>query len=316
MNDVATEGRSAGGTKASEASADSTRARAAKALPVALTLARMGFRVIQVPQGGKHPSMMDWPNRATSNTHLIETWDGHWPAMNWGVLCGRKGGVFVLDADGHRGIADLARLEAEYGRLTTWRSRSGRADAGEHVWLRLPPGDEDLKNQQPLAGTRVDLRSWHGQAVIPGSLHKSGRRYEWLPGCAPGEIELAECPPAWWAWLPKKESGTASRPKSVSPARHGTLVKRAHDPASYLIGDGHGYGGFENPIYRNAIRYFLKAGNSAPAEIVIKTLREMIAEAPKDEGRDASRYMSGCDLPRLVERARNFVKQVKDTDVD
>jgi hypothetical protein len=295
--------------------ADTTRARAAKALPVALTLARMGLRVTQIPQASKHPWRKGWTVNATSDMRLIEAWDGHWPAMNWGVLCGREGGVLVLDADGPRGIADLARLECELGPLPpTWRVRSGRADAGEHVWLAPPPGTDDVRNQQPLPGYKVDVRGWHGQTVIPGSRHKSGRRYEWLPGCAPGEIELAECPSAWWAWLPKKEAASAVTPRARRA--RGAITSRDHDPSSYLIGDGDGYGGFENPIYRNAIRYFLKAGDSAPAEVVIETLREMIAEAPKDEGRDASRYMSGNDLPRLVERARNFVKQVKDTDVD
>jgi hypothetical protein len=286
-------------------------ARAAKPLPVALTLAGMGFRVIQVSPISKHPTMPDWPNRATSDPDLIQCWDGHWPAMNWGVLTGRDGGVLVLDADGERGIADLARLEAEHGALDTWRVRSGR---GEHVWLRLPPGEDDVRNQQPLAGTRVDLRGFHGQAVIPGSLHKSGRRYEWLPGCAPGEIELQTCPPEWWAWLPKRnEAVTASHSKTPSARRARGVVERQHDPASLLIGDGPGYGGFQDPVYKNAIQYFLRAGADAGASVIIGVLREMIAEAPKDESRDVSRYLTGNDLPRIVERAREFVKQVKET---
>ena len=287
-------------------------ARAAKALPVALTLAREGFKMIQVSPISKHPTMPDWPNRATSDTALILRWDGHWPGMNWGVLTGRDGdsGLLVLDADGERGIADLARFEADHGALRTWRVRSGR---GEHVWLRLPPGDDDVKNQQPLAGTKVDVRGFHGQAVTPGSLHhKSGRRYEWLPGCAPGEIELQTCSPEWWAWLPKRnEAVTASRVKTPSARR--SPGRTAHDPASLLIGDGPGYGGFQDPVYKNAIQYFFRAGADAPASIIIGMLREMIAEAPKEEGRDVSRYMAGNDLPRIVERARKYVKQVKET---
>lgn len=292
------------------------RVRAAKALPVALALARMGFKVIQIPQASKHPWMQGWPSRATSDAALMLRWDGHWPAMNWGVLCGRDGGVFVLDADGPHGIADLVRLETEFGPLPpTWRVRSGRVDAGEHVWLRLPPGEDDLKNQQPLSGLKIDVRGWHGQTVIPGSLHKSGRRYEWLPGCAPGEVELATCPPAWWAWLPKKEAASSvTRSKSVSSsARAGSTVKHPHDPASLLIGDGPGFGGFQDPLYKNAIQYFFKAGVAAPETIIIGALRDVVAEAPKEEGRDVSRYMEGNDLPRIVERARLYVKQVKET---
>lgn len=292
---------------------DTARARSTKPVVVARTLAAAGFRMMQTPPHAKHPWRQRYYESATCDQRLIEIWDGHWPAMNWSILTGRDGGIFVLDADGQRGLADLLRLEAEFGALNTWRVRTGRDGGGEHVYLRLPAGDDDVRNQQPLAGTKVDVRGFHGHVLAAASFHKSGRRYEWLPGCAPGEIELATCPPEWWAWLPKKEaSSPAARGKAVSPsARRGSSVKRAHDAASYLIGDSPGYGGFQDPIYKNAIRYFLKAGHEAPAAIIMETLRDMIAEAPKGEGRDVSRYMEGNDLPRIVERARDYAKQVK-----
>ena len=124
---------------------------------------------------------------------------------------------------------------------------------------------------------------------------------------------MAECPASWWAWLPKREHGDNAIPRhSGKRVASSAGVQRRHDPGSLLIGDG--FGGFQNPIYKNAISYFFKAGIDAPAEPIIGTLRELVIEAPKDHGRDVSRYVSGPDLPRIVERARSFVIKVKDTE--
>lgn len=262
--------------------------------------------------------MTDWCNRATSDVRQILIWDGHWPAMNWSVLCGREGGLFVLDADGAQGVADLARLESELGPLpATWRVRSGRSDPGEHVYLRYPPGEAESKNQQPLPGTKVDVRAWHGQVLIPGSIHQSsGRRYDWIPGCSRHDLALpAICPPSWWGWLPKKEFGSDSAVLRPRTSR-GPCMTREHDSRSRLIGDGPGYGGFQDAISANARDYFFRAGADASESIIVETLRDMIANAPKGEGRDVSRYLTGNDLPRLVARAREFVKQVKDQESD
>lgn len=286
------------------------RARAPKALPVALTLANMGHRLTQIPQGGKHPCRTGWTTNATSDMRLIEIWDGHWPAMNWGVLCGREGGLFVLDADGHRGIADLARLESELGPLPpTWRVRSGRADAGEHVWLAPPPGADDVRNQQPLPGYKVDVRGWHGQTVIPGSLHKSGRRYEWLPGCAPGEIELAVCPAAWWAWLPKKEFAPTVRPS----ARHarGIVKRKAHDPASEIIGDSEGAGGFNRPIRVRCCQFWSHGGTDDRATEFREVLRATILGADKSAHtpEQIARYASAEYLDAELASARDWINR-------
>lgn len=280
---------------------------------VATLLASMGFRVLPTAVQTKIPCIGRWPERATTHPSVIAVWQQRYNP-NWSILTGRENGVIVLDIDGDAGRAGLARLESELGPLPpTWRVNSGRIGGGEHIWLRPPPGTDDLRNQQPIPGYAIDVRGWHGHVVVPGSLHKSGRRYEWEPECAPDEVELAECPAAWWDWLPKKLAEPEARRRSRVSSR-GSRVQRDHDPASRLIGDGDGFGGFQNPIYKNAIDYFFCAGGEAPAEIIISTLREMIDTAPKDQGRDVSRYMDGPDLPRIVERARDFVLSVKESD--
>lgn len=289
--------------------------RAAHPFPVAVRLAMLGFRVLPTRVQTKIPCVRGWPERATTDPAKLAMWQAQFKS-NWSVLTGRENGVVVIDVDGERGRADLARLESELGALPrTWRCNSGRTNGGFHVWLRPPPGADDLRNQQPLPGYKIDIRGFHGHIVISGSLHSSGTRYAWADGCAPNEIELAECPPEWWDWLPKKvTTSSVPRSKKVMPsARRGSSSgkSRRRSPASLLIGDGEGYGGFQDPIFKNAIQYFLKAGVEAPESIIIEALREMISEAPKDEGRDVSRYMAGNDLPRLVKRAREFCESTK-----
>lgn len=290
--------------------------RADHPFPVAVRLAMRGIRVLPTRVDTKIPCISGWPERATTDPAKLAWWQNRFNP-NWSVLTGVDNDLMLLDVDGEKGLADLIELEEKLGKLPkTVKCISGRADGGCHFWLRTPSGEHDVRNQQPLPGTKIDVRGWHGHAVVAGSLHKSGKRYTWAPGCAPDEVEIAECPPAWWEWLPKKEHETmggvcASRTKSHAPTR-----KRDHSSASLLIGDGAGFGGFQDPIYKNAIQYFFKVGIEVPVEPIIASLREIVIAAPKDYGRDVSRYLSGSDLPRIVERAREFVKQMKEAEND
>lgn len=288
--------------------------RAAHPFSVAIRLAMAGFRVMPTRRGVKKmPLIKRWPERASASPAQLAIWQSQF-GQNYSILTGRENGVIVLDIDGEKGRVDLAKLEAELGPLpVTWRCESGRVGGGFHLWFSPPPGDDDLRNQQPIPGHKIDIRGHHGHIVVSGSLHHSGNRYAWAPGCSPDEIELAECPEAWWDWLPKKESATAPRARSTSSTRRGPPRERVHDPTSLKIGDGEGYGGFQNPIFSNAKRYFRKAGPDAPADIIMDMLRKIIEAAPKDPGRDVSRYLDGPDLERQVERARDYVKQIEDS---
>ncbi len=294
--------------------------RAPHPLPVALLLgAEHGLRPFPGVRETKKPAIGKFQFRASSSPQVIASWHVRKRNPGWLILTGRDGGVVIIDVDGEEGRASLAKAESVLGTLprNTWRVRSGRPDGGEHIWLRPPPGSDDRMNQQGLPGyPKIDVRGWHGYAVIPGNLHSYGPRYQWSPGCAPGEVELAECPAAWWEFLPKKDldGETSERPRTSSPVSRGPRVKREHDPASLLIGDGPGFGGFDKPIYKNAIRYFFMSGVDAPDEPIMSALRMMIDTAPKGPGRDVRRYMSGPDLPRAIERARAFVMQCEEND--
>ena len=295
--------------------------RAERALPVALALSRQGFRVVQIPVWSKHPWMQQWQCRATSDSRLIELWDGHWPGMNWCVLTGREAGLIILDIDGDEGRTTIAELECELGPLpqATWRVISGRDGGGEHIWLRPPSGTDDLSNQQPVTvnGRQykgLDVRGWHGQTILPGSKHnKTGRRYRWADDSGPGEVELAECPRGWWEWLPKKEfekdANTPSRNHSRSSTRRSSPIKRTHDPASYSIGDGPGYGGFNRPIRVRCCQFWARGGTHAQVPAFKDILRNVILNAPAANHThdQIARYASDEYLTAELASARKWI---------
>lgn len=280
--------------------------------------AKFGIRTFPAWAGTKFPRYAGWQNKATANPASIAFWIRRFQFPEFIVPTGRGNGIVVLDIDGAGGRARLAELEAKHGALPkTWKVSTGREDGGFHLWFRAPDGRE-LKSvgHAMIDGKRdsVDQKGRGGFVVCAGSLHASGRRYRWDDGCAPDECELAQLPEAWLAILdwaddhPERPTAQQGKPS----ARHGSPGKLVHDPASDLIGDGPGFGGFQGPLYKNAIRYFLNAGVDAPAEPIVTALREMIEAAPKGPGRDVSRYVTGPDLPRIVERARCFSKSVRE----
>jgi|SRR5579862_4860549 len=305
--------------------------RAGHPWPPAVMFARAGHKVFPTaPDNPKQPRVK-WLAAASTSPYTLATWQERFTdrdtgrSPNYALPTGREfGGLVVLDMDGEDGRQAIAQLSEMLGPLPerTLRVETGRPEGGEHVYMLCPTGEDELMNQAGVRGCHgLDVRGHHGFVTAPGSLNiKTGRRYRFADGCAPSDgCTIAVCPPSWWEWLPKKlfgDDGASAAPKrSTGTSTRSARVSRLHDRTSDLIGDGDGFGGFENPINLYAIRYFLRNGTRAPHWIVIDDLRELIREAPKGPGRQVDRYMSGDDLPRIVRRASEFVKsQVENED--
>jgi hypothetical protein len=278
--------------------------RAESPFVVAVMLAARGFRVM--PSNKKKiPKIKQWQLDASTDPATIARWQNQFQSPCWSVLTGNENGVWILDVDGPKGREDLVRLESELGPLPqTWSVASGRVSGGEHRWFGAAPGGEDLRTVAHVLGCAIDVRGWHGHAVLSGSRHTSGNRYRWADGCAPDECELAELPAPWVEAVRGGRRGAVLDGADSAPSQH--------DPTSLRIGDGEGYGGFQNPIFRNALRYFHEAGADASEDKITEALRRMIVNAPKGPGRSIDRYMAGGDLERAVGRAREFVLKGKD----
>ncbi len=153
----------------------------------------------------KHPRFKGWQSAATTDLAQIGQWRRQYPHANWANAV--EG--LVLDNDPRNGGAEsLIRLEHDHGALPlTWRSNTG--GGGEHYYFSLPPGV--TVRSGPLEGyPGLDIKTVNSLVIAPGSVHASGRRYEWAADAHPDDIPRAEAP----AWLVR----LAARPRKVETA--------------------------------------------------------------------------------------------------
>jgi hypothetical protein len=109
---------------------------------------------------------------------LATDWSRHWtferPEGNAGAVCGPDAGLLVIDVD----TAEAAQVYDSWGLPTTYTVATGRGGPGRHYYYRWPAGLERVPNR--LDG--VEIKGPGRQVVAPGSLHKSGGRYEPMGG--------------------------------------------------------------------------------------------------------------------------------------
>jgi Bifunctional DNA primase/polymerase, N-terminal/Family of unknown function (DUF5906) len=302
---------------------------------VALGLAMMNFRVAplfgirdgrctcdgrprngQECSPGKHPKV-SFTRAATSDFETLQelminpySWTGD-RRNNWAVATGLGSNVLIIDLDGEQGFESWEAFQKQFGEApATVRSKSGRAGPGEHIWFALDPERPEPTNRASTRiGPGVDVRGQNGYAVIPGSLHLSGNRYRFLDGFSPEDVELAMLPDAYYEQLagPAPASAKTSA-KDVSAPTRQTASAPTHAPheGSFRIGDGHG--GFDNPLYRWACRYFYEEGADADAAPLVAALKTAIGNARKSETRDVTRYLSDDYLVRRSGQAREFIE--------
>ncbi len=103
----------------------------------------------------------------------VEYWFANESSLNLGVIPCAESGLVIVDVD------DLDSINPVFETPT---ASSGREGGGRHFYF--------------ASGEALPTRafSWGhlnpAHAVLPGSLHETGRRYEWLDGSAPDEVAL------------------------------------------------------------------------------------------------------------------------------
>ena len=121
---------------------------------------------------------------------ITELWSRKHAAANIAIATGQPSGVYVIDLDGKVGMDSLRALEAIHGALPkTLMAFSGRGD-GLHLYFKTPAEEAGLTISAGTIGTGIDTRGTGGYIVAPGSNHNSMRRYLWVPGYGPGEVEF------------------------------------------------------------------------------------------------------------------------------
>jgi hypothetical protein len=164
-------------------------------LTAALACRARGWSVIPVAPHGKRP-LLPWRSFQARLASVAEVrrWFERWPDANFAIVTGRLSGLVVLDIDPRHGGADsVAAFEAERGPLpATIEVLTG--GGGRHLYFRHPGAR--VGNRVGLR-PGIDLRADGGCVVAPPSVHPSGRRYAWRPGCAPDDLPPAPLPRGW-----------------------------------------------------------------------------------------------------------------------
>ena len=155
--------------------------------PEVLKAAGRGWRIHPLGVRSKSPCLKDWPNLATTDIRLIESWARKYPNCNWGAAAGPDSGFFAVDVDVPEA---MMKLEIEFGLvpegLTNVTSR------GYQLIYQWPQNaDVRTATNRPCQG--IDIRGQGGQIAIPPSVHPSGHVYHYSDDSLP----IPPCP----AWL-------------------------------------------------------------------------------------------------------------------
>jgi Bifunctional DNA primase/polymerase, N-terminal len=162
---------------------------------------------------GKHPRLKGWQEHATTDQNQIRQWWQRHPYSNIGGAAGKKSGRDVLDVDPrHGGDVNLDLLEAQYNKLPeTQESITG--SGGRH--LDFAYSGVSLSNTAGVLGPGLDIRSDGGNVVLPGSLHISGRLYEYEIFHGPEDVSLAPMP--MWLLVLLRAQGNKKVSRAVAP---------------------------------------------------------------------------------------------------
>lgn len=115
---------------------------------------------------------------------------------NMGLLTGRaSGNVFVIDLDEYKNNGALqwwrGALDVHNNGMEVETCEQMTGGGGRQLFYRARADWTAPTNRTPIG---VDIRGQGGFAMMPPSLHASGKHYAWKDGCAPWECEIAEAP--------------------------------------------------------------------------------------------------------------------------
>ena len=160
---------------------------------------------------GKHPSIGEWNNQATPDVNIVKQWWDANPELNTAVFC-RPSGFFVIDIDPRAGGPDsFEKFEAlvegalppTVEAITGEYNMGGKIQRGRHLFYRCDQSEALVGNLKKAGLGGIDIKH-NGYVLIAPSRHFSGVCYEWAPGKAPWEIEVAQAPEDLLAALRKR----------------------------------------------------------------------------------------------------------------
>lgn len=179
---------------------------------------KLGLTVI--PCKGKKPCLKNWSNR---NVPPMEAEIAGWTQMsdlNIGLVLGAASGIVGIDVDGEMAFELLKKISN--GDLSdTWSFKTPGSEKGIRFLYKLPEGiDKAVKWSEKLDGEHSELALLGDgqQTIMPPSEHPNGKRYVWIKGRSPADLEIAEAP-GWMIQLMTRVKVKASKACQKSEKR-------------------------------------------------------------------------------------------------
>ena len=161
---------------------------------------------------GKHPAINEWNLQSTSDSSVVTRWWEENPEFNVGVHC-QKSGLMVIDIDPRSGgpesfakfeeIVEGALPPTVEAITGVYTASDGKALRGRHIFYKIDDSEALIGNLNNFGLKGVDIKH-NGYVLIAPSRHFSGVDYEWVPGHAPWEMQVADAPEELLAALRKR----------------------------------------------------------------------------------------------------------------
>jgi hypothetical protein len=139
---------------------------------------KFNWIIIPLKPSGKIPSIKNWTSIESPTECLPLFQDKMNP--NYGILCGKKSGVFIIDVDvKSNGLQTLSELLKKYNVMQIDTVTCKTASGGYHFYFKY---EDKLKflNSCSAILQGIDIRSDKSQAVLPPSKINGIGNYEWI----------------------------------------------------------------------------------------------------------------------------------------
>ena len=139
-------------------------------LEQALSLAEI---VPLIPLHGKDAIIKGWPEKCSQDPEVIKKWTADFKqkygSINYGMVCGERSGIWVLDVDDKDGKEGSVNLLSAFGEMPSTVSQS-TPSGGKHYLFHYD-ASKPIKNGTDVLGKKsgVDVRSNRGYIAIAPS---------------------------------------------------------------------------------------------------------------------------------------------------
>lgn len=263
-----------------------------------LALAKRGVRIFRCGVRTKEPGTSHGVKDATDDPELIRRWFTEMPGANYGVAAGINNFV-IVDIDPRNGGAKSFEKLSGQIPWDTWdtvRVKTGGADEhlrrGMHFYYLAPPGVE-VKGKAKAFGDEypgIDLIAGNKYVVGPGSVHPSGRKYEWVAGAALTDREPKTFPKELLDIYAAAEGGATDDGSGKRPFAPAAKVKPGdrYDAVIRIAGQlthfGYTKEAVQEAVYAQAVKTFdTKPGEPSVTSSVVREQIRQEAERVWDK---------------------------------